>query len=103
MKFDAEDERILNMSRPELEIELAKSGETFDGAVSRTDAAIQRGKAEAEMRLAIRAWLNAPAGKRPSPAALGQRIAEIASAATAGPLSKGEDFRSWWSRGLSRS
>lgn len=80
--LDAEDHRILNMSRPELEAELAKTGETFDGAVAQADAAIKRGLAEAEMRLAIKAWLRCPADKRPSPAALGQRIADIASAIT---------------------
>ena len=42
------------------------------------DAAIKRG-IEAEMRAAIKAWLDCPAEKRPTPAALGQRIAEIAS------------------------
>lgn len=34
-----------------------------------------------EMQSAIRAWLQCPAEKRPSPAALGQRITEIAAAA----------------------
>lgn len=87
MKLDAEDERILNLTRPELEAELTKNGETFDGAVARADAAIKRGIAEAEMRLAIRAWLKCPVDKRPSAAALGQRIAEIASAL---PPSQGE-------------
>lgn len=77
--LDAEDERILNMSRPELEAELAKTGKTFDGAVAQADAAIKRGIAEAEMRLAIKAWLKCAPDKRPSPAALGQRIADIAS------------------------
>lgn len=33
---------------------------------------------EAEMLTAIRVWLECPVDKRPSPAALGQRIAEIA-------------------------
>jgi hypothetical protein len=34
---------------------------------------------EDDMRLAITAWLKCPADKRPSPAALGQRIADIAA------------------------
>lgn len=79
MKLDAEDERILNMTRPELEAELAKTGETFDGAVAQADAAIKRGVAEAHMRLAISAWLKCPPDRRPTPAGLGQRIAEIAA------------------------
>lgn len=37
------------------------------------------GDAGAEMRLAIKAWLKCPADKRPTPAALGQRISEIAA------------------------
>ena len=36
--------------------------------------------AEAEMMMAIKAWLKCPADNRPTPAALGQRISEIASA-----------------------
>lgn len=80
MKLDPEDERILAMSETELRAEVAADGLDWDTEIAKVTAAIERGKAEAEMRLAIKAWLKCPVDKRPTPAALGQRIAEIASA-----------------------
>ena len=78
VKQDAEDERTLNMTRPEIEAELSKTGETFAGAVAQTDAAIMRGIAEAQMRKAIQAWLKCPAEKRPSAFSLGHQIEQAA-------------------------
>jgi hypothetical protein len=49
--LDAEDQRILRMSRPELEVELAKEGLTFDEAVSRVDCVIERAKDDAAAHL----------------------------------------------------
>jgi hypothetical protein len=49
--LDAEDRRILRMSRPELEAELAKDGVTFDETVARVDAVIERAKEDAAAHL----------------------------------------------------
>lgn len=48
--------------------------------------------AEAEMRLAIKAWFKCTADRRPTPAALGQRIADIASSL---PANLNELDRTW--------
>lgn len=53
MKLDKEDEKILSMSREELEAELAKDGLTFDEAVARVDASIERAKRKARVLRAI--------------------------------------------------
>lgn len=80
MTEDAEVERIMNMSEDELRAELAKEGKTMEAVAAEMTQIFERAKAEAEIRRAIRAWLKCPTEKRPSPAALGQRIAEIAAA-----------------------
>lgn len=46
-ELDEEDQRILRMTRPELEAELAKEGLTFDETVSRVDCVIERAKEDA--------------------------------------------------------
>lgn len=80
MNLTPEENRILRMSHEELETELAKDGETFDGSVKRVEAVIEKAKAEAEMRRAISAWMRCPQEKRPSAKALGQRIIDLAAA-----------------------
>lgn len=73
-------EEVMAMSEEELVAELAKDGETLESNAAKMQGIFHKAKAEADMRLAIRAWLKCPADKRPSPQALGLRIAEIASA-----------------------
>jgi len=52
-ELDPEDERILSMTREELEADLAKRGETFDGAVARVDRIIDQAKRQARVLRAI--------------------------------------------------
>jgi hypothetical protein len=73
-------EEVMAMSEDELQAELAKEGETLESNAIKMRAIVEKAKSEADMRLAIRAWLKCPVEKRPSPAALGQRIADIAAA-----------------------
>jgi plasmid stability protein len=82
MKSDDRDEayeEVMTMTEAELVAELAEQGETLESNAVKMQAIFHRAKAEAEMRLVIKAWLKCPAEKRPSPAALGQRIADIAT------------------------
>lgn len=46
-KLDAEDQRILGMSKAELEADLQKRGETWDQAIVRISRTIQRARIEA--------------------------------------------------------
>jgi|GEM_PF-3734548 len=73
-------DQVMAMSEEELVAELAEQGETLESNAAKMQAIFHKAKAEADMRLAIKAWLKCPAEKRPSPAALGQRISEIAAA-----------------------
>lgn len=77
---DDEVDRIMTMSEDELRAELAAEGKTMEGVAAEMRQIFERAKVEADMRLAIRAWLKCPAEKRPSAQALGERIASIASA-----------------------
>jgi len=52
----------------------------YDRAVECVLRDLESFLAEVEMRKAISAWLGCPAEKRPTPQALGQRVADIASA-----------------------
>ena len=72
-------EEIMAMSDDDLVAELAKEGETLESNAAKMQAIFHKAKAEADMRLAIKAWLKCPAEKRPTPTALGQRVAEIAA------------------------
>jgi hypothetical protein len=75
-------EEIMSMSEDELVAELAEEGETLESNAIKMQEIFRKAEAEADMRLAIKAWLKCPEEKRPSPAALGQRIAEIANGLT---------------------
>lgn len=79
---DAVYDEVMAMSERDIQIELAKDGKTIEGVAADMKAVFERAKVEADMRLAIRAWLRCPADNRPTPAALGQRIAEIAASLT---------------------
>lgn len=72
-------EEIMAMSEEELVAELAKEGETLESNAIKMQAIFHKAKAEADMRLAIRAWLKCQPEKRPTPQALGKRIEDIAA------------------------
>lgn len=76
--IDEEVERIMQMPEAELRAELSAEGKTMEGVAAEMRLVFERAKAEADMRLAIRAWLKCPAEKRPSAFSLGYRIEQIA-------------------------
>jgi hypothetical protein len=73
-------EEVMAMTEEELRAELEAEGKTMEGVAAEMRAIFEQAKAEVDMRKAIRAWLKCPPDKRPTPQALGQRIADIASA-----------------------
>lgn len=78
--MDAEVNRIMDMSEDELRSELAKEGKTLEGVAAEGRAIFEKAKTQADMQLAIKAWLKCPADKRPSAQSLGLRIQILAEA-----------------------
>jgi hypothetical protein len=83
--IDRASEEVMAMTEEQLVAELAEQGETLESNAVKMQVIFRKAKAEADMRLAIKAWLKCEPEKRPSAWSLGQRIEEIALSLTSKP------------------